>query len=456
MRGDAGGEVDAERFDRLVASLTHSGSRRGVLHTLAGVALGTVGLRLDAETAGARQGGGRRKRQDGNGRNRRRNRGARSRARAPRSRCCRGNACTPGAGKNLGQCCYEGRNLAGKSFKGANLGGANFSGATLTKANFTSANLDKACFVDANLRGARIAGANTGTAIFCRTTMPDGSINNAGCGKGTSCCPTCDGPCPGGQQCCGNGSCQECCTNAHCASGVCCRGACCEDGSRCIDGACSACVPDCEDRACGSDGCDGTCGDCTAPDTCDTSTGQCVCVPDCAGNRCGDDGCGGACPDCGPCQACGAEGVCEPLPNGTVCGARAFDGGALRCCNGACYDPDCVPVNGVPRAGACCCSNGQNTTRPALCWVTSRQDCPNTSGCPPLDDRRTGCFGAGDGELSCASTCQEGAPGCFPCLGCPTCGTSDETARCASDKDCSIVSGEPLICLCGVCTDATP
>ena len=44
-------------------------------------------------------------------------------------------------------------------------------GAILREANLTGANLYKADLMSANLRGAR----------FCRTTMPDGSINNDDC-----------------------------------------------------------------------------------------------------------------------------------------------------------------------------------------------------------------------------------------------------------------------------------
>ncbi|MCC7021284.1 MAG: hypothetical protein IT338_00570, partial [Thermomicrobiales bacterium] len=47
-------------------------------------------------------------------------------------------------------------------------------------------------------------GRKGGGAIFCRTTMPNGSRNDTGCAKGTPCCPTCAETrrCARGQLCC--------------------------------------------------------------------------------------------------------------------------------------------------------------------------------------------------------------------------------------------------------------
>lgn len=128
-----------------------------------------------------------------------------------------------------------------------------------------------------------------------------------------------------------------------------------------------ACVPDCADRECGTDGCGGLCGACAAGDC--SPDGRCVvvvpdpapdavepdagvpdagvadpgaadpgpgdpdaaavdpgptdpgsavpdgvapdgCVPDCAGGRCGDDGCGGRCPACPSGYVCGESSFC--------------------------------------------------------------------------------------------------------------------------------------------------
>jgi hypothetical protein len=67
------------------------------------------------------------------------------------------------------------------------------------------------------------------------------------------------------------------------------------------------CVPDCEDKFCGPDGCGGTCPD-TCDGICDRFTGICSteipCDPNCKDKACGDDGCGGECPDT-------CTGVCD-------------------------------------------------------------------------------------------------------------------------------------------------
>jgi hypothetical protein len=81
------------------------------------------------------------------------------------------------------------------------------------------------------------------------------------------------------------------------------------------DTAADTCAPSCAGRACGTDGCEGTCGSCAEGETCNGS-GQCVatCVPNCSGKACGSDGCGDSCGAC-PTGTCGATGQCEATPN---------------------------------------------------------------------------------------------------------------------------------------------
>jgi len=50
--------------------------------------------------------------------------------------------------------------------------------ASLANANLTRADLTEATLAGADLRNAILAGAR-----FCRTTMPDRSVNNSGCPK---------------------------------------------------------------------------------------------------------------------------------------------------------------------------------------------------------------------------------------------------------------------------------
>ena len=52
-----------------------------------------------------------------------------------------------------------------------------------------------------------------------------------------------------------------------------------------------------EEKQCGDDGCDGSCG--TRSDGTECLDGACVgCQPTCTGAVCGDDGCGGSCGTC--------------------------------------------------------------------------------------------------------------------------------------------------------------
>ncbi|MBT4824178.1 hypothetical protein HN695_03315 [Candidatus Woesearchaeota archaeon] len=59
------------------------------------------------------------------------------------------------------------------------------------------------------------------------------------------------------------------------------------------------CMSNCVGKECGSDGCDGFCGDLNGecPDLKQCINYKCVCVPNCAEKTCGDDGCGGLCND---------------------------------------------------------------------------------------------------------------------------------------------------------------
>ena len=108
----------------------------------------------------------------------------------------------------------------------------------------------------------------------------------------TECTPACDGKACGDDGC--GGSCGECAEGEACTA----------------DGACDAlCIPDCSASTCGDDGCGGSCGDCADGETC--TEGACIadCVPACDAADCGDDGCGGSCGDCADGETC-TEGMC--------------------------------------------------------------------------------------------------------------------------------------------------
>ena len=100
----------------------------------------------------------------------------------------------------------------------------------------------------------------------------------------------------------------------------------------------SGCAPSCGQRACGDDGCGGSCGACNGTQSCD-SNGNCVdtCTPMCAGASCGDDGCGGSCGACGGGAACVAGHCvanCKPACAGRHCGDDGC-GGSCGACAGA-------------------------------------------------------------------------------------------------------------------------
>jgi hypothetical protein len=134
----------------------------------------------------------------------------------------------------------------------------------------------------------------------------DGCGSNCGtCAPGVICV---DGQCPctpdcAGKECgddgCG-GTCAECDTGAQCVEGMCilpvnsCDGLCggaaddcfcddlCFENDDCCDDVCEfcddlvgcGCEPTCDDKECGDDGCDGSCGDCPPGRQC--SAGECI------------------------------------------------------------------------------------------------------------------------------------------------------------------------------------
>jgi|GEM_PF-6568139 len=170
-----------------------------------------------------------------------------------------------------------------------------------------------------------------------------------------------------------------------------CSGSCggCPAGKDCVDGACTCvdlCGPvgakECTDathfRTCGDPDAD-TCLEwspesaCTAGDTC--QLGGCDCLPSCAGKACGDDGCGGSCGGCANGKTCTAgQCVCAGttdndcdnvdddcdgqtdesyLPVSTACGTGACAAtGITSCANGVVQD-SCTP--GEPAASEARC-----------------------------------------------------------------------------------------------------
>ena len=172
--------MDREHFDALTRAFSASGSRRAALAGL----LSAAALRHVAPVVAKAK------------------RGESARVAVP-ARCYRGANCTPGKGKNTSRCDFSGSTVFFQGdFRGANLSQSNFTGTVLAQADFRGANLSGACLVGANLSEAKLgASVNLDKAIFCRTLMPDGSIEDRDCDKGTACCPTPPAICPQGEVC---------------------------------------------------------------------------------------------------------------------------------------------------------------------------------------------------------------------------------------------------------------
>lgn len=110
----------------------------------------------------------------------------------PPSRCYPSTTCTPGSGAlNTGCDFSHTTQFRELNARGAILSGANLSYADATAADFRGTTLTNACLVSATLRNAIIDGSTAlNGAIFCRTVMPDGVINDRDCARGSECCPT--------------------------------------------------------------------------------------------------------------------------------------------------------------------------------------------------------------------------------------------------------------------------
>ena len=193
-----------------------------------------------------------------------------------------------------------------------------------------------------------------------------------------SCTPDCDGKACGPDGCLGScGSCPP-------------ESPACDAAGQCV-----ACVPDCAGRECGLGDCGAWCGLCPAGEVCGPD-GQC-CAPDCAGATCGPDGCGGSCGACGWPSVCGAQRTCETCG----CGAR---------------------VCGTDVCGASCgtCPTGEACTAAGQCV-------PVPAGCHP-----GGVGGMGEGGEGCTASVCPGDPWCCTIAWDAICaGACQQTGACA-------------------------
>ncbi len=169
------------------------------------------------------------------------------------------------------------------------------------------------CGCNADYSGCEDCGCTP--ACDVKECGPDGCDGTCppGCGAGEFCnqdgqCESCTQSCSG--TCCGDDGCGDTCPDNCAATGQTCNTETCA-----CEGECQP--SDCADlgKECGTwdDGCDGTvdCGGCPDGQVCDEN-GQCEgdCIPSCDGKECGDDGCGEECGTCMDGWACSNEGNC--------------------------------------------------------------------------------------------------------------------------------------------------
>ena len=199
------------------------------------------------------------------------------------------------------------------------------------------------------------------------------------------------------------------------------------------------CFPDCDGKECGSDGCDGECGVCpeVAP-YCVEHKCAVDCDQDCVGKECGDDGCGGSCGDCAGQQEECTDGMCVCLP---------------FCEDKECGDDGCGGDCGSCPEGSPFCTEG-------VCTGECEPDCADKD-CG--DDGCGGSCGGCAGELEecfehqcvCVPDCGPGSCGDDGCGG--DCGVCECDEKCSGGM-CSFVGCGGKICgedgcgeSCGAC-----
>lgn len=218
----------------------------------------------------------------------------------------------------------------------------------------------------------------------------------------------------------------------------------------------AGCVPNCEDKECGSDGCGELCGYCAYGFICnEIQICRPFCEPQCEGKLCGPDGCNGLCGECKENEVCGADFTCVlkdcvPKCDGRVCGPDSCGGkcgdceeGFLCLADGQCTeDLNCYDITAT---GTCVgnqllfCQDGVlqkvecDTSQGLVCAYSAagkKHDCVIPEQCQPQ------CAGKNCGPDKCGGTC----------------GTCGEDLVCSTGGLC----GTPCdgVTSTGVCLDA--
>ena len=239
------------------------------------------------------------------------------------------------------------------------------------------------------------------------------------------------------QACINDGDCAASCLNKACGDDGC-GGSCgdCPPGLSCdAVGQCSPCQADCAGKSCGDNGCGGSCGECPGGMACINFVCS-NCSPNCVGLLCGDDGCGGSCGECGYNYACQAGQCvpCTPQCDGKQCGDNGCGGlcgtcgDGWKCTDGVCIeDGPCTPsclnkeCGGNGCGGMCgTCGMEQKCSPGGLCVdkdtvfeiVVDEPDViyeEDSPWVPNGEDARADSNGKGSGNDWPAGTCPEGS-----------------------------------------------
>jgi len=172
------------------------------------------------------------------------------------------------------------------------------------------------------------------------------------------------------------------------------------------------CIPNCEGRECGSDGCDGICGFCNWPGYClpDGTCSEEPCIPvNCSGLTCGPNGCGGycgqsACSDIldlvcidpqGKCTFDECDGFNKPIPGYYNTKGLCAKGGFCKDVKWNCIEkcvglpPNCGSKQcGTDECGNACgeCAPGYECGYDGFCYKDACQGIPEEKGkCDPAN-----------------------------------------------------------------------